>query len=435
MTGRLISCVSALLLSVASPAVADTITVDLNGGADYTAIGPAVAAAVSGDTVLVLPGYYEGPENSSVYLDGKHLELRSVGGYNATIINGYMFSHVFKLEHGAVATIEGFTVGETSALALSCSGSDVTVRACRFTGMTAFAGDPYWAQGTAVGSVSGGSLLLEDCVFDDNWCRSVCSTIQVNNCNVTVRDCVFEGNNEGIDNMYGVSSGTLVITGTCSATLEGCSFIDNEVEDCVLSIRGNATVNITHCTFTRNTPAWSSYASPEGLLHMSDVNSATVRLCSFTGNEMFSSCITLCDVGDVLIDRCTLANNTGGGAAASVTSGQCSGASLTSCVLAFNDCPVPIACTDALPTIASCCFYESGDPEAMCEPYDPAALVLEDPLFCNLYAGDFTLCLNSPCLVPNNDWGVQVGALGWGCDACDTPVERTSWGNIKAMFR
>ncbi|MFH1690478.1 MAG: right-handed parallel beta-helix repeat-containing protein [Candidatus Eisenbacteria bacterium] len=432
---RRTSLIAVLLCSLYTlPAEADTITVNLNGGADYTAIAEAVAAAEEGDIVLVHPGYYEGPENSSIDFDGKHLELRSVDGYGSTVINGYMFSNVFKLEHGAEATIEGFTVGETSALALMCNLSDVTVRGCRFTGMTAYAGDPIWAQGTVVGRANGGSLLLEDCIFDDNWCRSVGSTITANDCDVTVRNCVFQGNDEGSSNIYNVASGTLVIGGTCSATLEGCSFIDNEVEDCVLSIRGNATVNITYCTFAGNTPVWSHTAT-EGLLHMSGVNSATVRLCSFVGNEMLTSCITLSDVADVLIDKCTLADNTGGEGAISVAQSPRTGASLTSCVLAFNDCTVPIACAGTLPTISSCCFYESGDPAAMCEPYDPETLVLEDPLFCSLYAGDFTLCLNSPCLVPNNDWGVQIGAFGWGCDACDSPVERASWGSIKAMFR
>ena len=418
----------------ALPAAADTITVDLNGGGDYVAIAEAVAAARNGDVVLVYPGYYQGPENSSIDFDGKILELRSVSGADSTIINGYMFDTVFKLQHGEEAVIEGFTVGETSALALACNLSDVTVRGCRFTGMTAYAGDPVWAQGTAVGSVTGGSLVLEDCRFDDNWCRSVVSTISTNNCDVTVRDCVFQDNREGSSNIYNTPSGTLSIRGTCSVTLEGCSFIDNEVEDCVLSIRGNATVNITHCTFRGNTPVWN-HAATEGLLHMSDVNSATVRLCSFVGNEMLASCIALSNVSDVLIDRCTLADNTGGAGVISIASGSRTDASLTSCVLALNGCPVPIACADALPTISSCCFYESGDPAAMCEPYDPETLVLEDPLFCDFYADDYTLCLNSPCLVPNNDWGVQIGAFGWGCDACDTPVQRTSWGNIKAMFR
>jgi hypothetical protein len=39
------------------------------------------------------------------------------------------------------------------------------------------------------------------------------------------------------------------------------------------------------------------------------------------------------------------------------------------------------------------------------------------------------------CLVPSNDWSVQLGAHGQGCGSCDSPVEHTSWGSIKAMFR
>ena len=35
-----------------------TLTVDLNGGADYTDIQPAIDAAKDGDTVLVKPGEY-----------------------------------------------------------------------------------------------------------------------------------------------------------------------------------------------------------------------------------------------------------------------------------------------------------------------------------------------------------------------------------------
>jgi len=430
------SLVALLLCSLCTlPVAADTITVDLNGGADYTAIAEAVAAAGNGDVVLVYPGYYEGPENSSIYFGGRDIELRSVAGADSTTIDGYMFDHIFVLQHWENEVIEGFTVGYTSGLALVCDYSDVTVRGCRFTGMTAYGGDPIWAQGTVVGRVTGGSLLLEDCVFDDNWCRSANSTIVTSNCDVTVRNCVFRGNDEGDSNIYDTPSGTLVIRGTCSATLEGCTFIDNEVEDCVLSIRGNAMVDITGCTFTGNTPVWDHTAS-EGLLHMSDVNSATVRLCSFVGNEMLISCITSIEAAEIRVENCTFAENSGGESVIATTTGSRDGAFLTSCVLAFNnDCLVPIACDGTLPAISACCFYETGDPEAMCEPYDPQSLLLEDPLFCDFYAGDFTLCLNSPCLIPHNDWGVQVGAHGWGCDACDSPVEHTSWGSIKAMYR
>jgi hypothetical protein len=57
-----------------------------------------------------------------------------------------------------------------------------------------------------------------------------------------------------------------------------------------------------------------------------------------------------------------------------------------------------------------------------------------DPLFCGMAYYDFSHCANSVCL-GNNDWGESIGGLGQGCDACGSPVEPTSWGAIKAMYR
>ncbi len=49
---------SALAFGLAVPISAATLTVDLNGGADYTDIQSAINAAADGDTVLVKPGEY-----------------------------------------------------------------------------------------------------------------------------------------------------------------------------------------------------------------------------------------------------------------------------------------------------------------------------------------------------------------------------------------
>jgi hypothetical protein len=53
--GRILS---AAVFGLAIPAWAATLTVDLNGGADYTDIQSAIDAAADGDTVLVKPGEY-----------------------------------------------------------------------------------------------------------------------------------------------------------------------------------------------------------------------------------------------------------------------------------------------------------------------------------------------------------------------------------------
>ena len=71
----------------------------------------------------------------------------------------------------------------------------------------------------------------------------------------------------------------------------------------------------------------------------------------------------------------------------------------------------------------------------MCASANPEFSLFEDPLFCGLAENNYTLCANSPCLPDGNDWGVQIGAHDEGCDACDSPVELTSWGAIKALYR
>jgi hypothetical protein len=60
--------------------------------------------------------------------------------------------------------------------------------------------------------------------------------------------------------------------------------------------------------------------------------------------------------------------------------------------------------------------------------------IFEDPLFCDLADEDLTLRGDSPCLPANNPWGELIGAHEQGCEA-PIPVEDTSWGAVKALYR
>ena len=68
----------------------------------------------------------------------------------------------------------------------------------------------------------------------------------------------------------------------------------------------------------------------------------------------------------------------------------------------------------------------------MCGPYNDN--LFEDPLFCDVFAPDLTLCQTSPCLPENNVFGVLIGAHEQGCGTCSTAVQRTTWGAIKALY-
>jgi hypothetical protein len=52
-----------------------------------------------------------------------------------------------------------------------------------------------------------------------------------------------------------------------------------------------------------------------------------------------------------------------------------------------------------------------------------------------LMSADYHLCANSPCLSDQNGCHVRTGAYDAGCGDCDSAVEHTSWGAIKALYR
>jgi hypothetical protein len=59
--------------------------------------------------------------------------------------------------------------------------------------------------------------------------------------------------------------------------------------------------------------------------------------------------------------------------------------------------------------------------------------IAANPLFCDSDNGDFRLHEDSPCAPDVNPECGLIGAWPVGCGP--TPVEETSWGAIKAMFR
>jgi len=92
-------------LVMAAPVSAATITVDADGGADYTTIQAAIDAASAGDTITVAEGTYS--ENLVV---DKALTIQSSGATAATTINAFN-GNVYVVEITADGvTLDGFTI-------------------------------------------------------------------------------------------------------------------------------------------------------------------------------------------------------------------------------------------------------------------------------------------------------------------------------------
>ena len=63
-----------------------------------------------------------------------------------------------------------------------------------------------------------------------------------------------------------------------------------------------------------------------------------------------------------------------------------------------------------------------------------------EPYYCDFSGGagyDYHVCISDP-VSPNymaGEGGITIGAYGAACTGCESPVEATSWGAIKALYR
>jgi hypothetical protein len=190
---------------------------------------------------------------------------------------------------------------------------------------------------------------------------------------VVFSGCLFSGNAAG-------DRGGAVGAYLSSFTLDGCTIAGNSAEVGGGGVCADrSTTSLDHCTVYGNSAAFGS-----GILCRVD--------------------------GQVVLDRAITAFGIGGEA---------------------------IRCEDATTASLSCCdLYgnEGGDwVGSISDQYGTNGNTSADPLFCDPGDEDFTLHANSPCAPDSNPDCGLIGARPVACSS--TPVEQTTWGALKSMFR
>jgi len=138
-----------------------------------------------------------------------------------------------------------------------------------------------------------------------------------------------------------------------------------------------------------------------------------------------------CEDSASVITGCTFLGNTTDGdpQSGSAVAHYGPGGAVLNCLLADN------MGAEVIETISQAisvyhCVSDSWLPEGE----DNAGEV--DPALCSgLPPVRYFPCSDSPALPNVNDWGELVGAFEAGCGPCNTSVESTSWGAIKALYR
>lgn len=154
-------------------------------------------------------------------------------------------------------------------------------------------------------------------------------------------------------------------------------------------------------------------------------------------------------VTPVIIDRCTLVDNFDVGIYVSGGSAEITSSAIT------NNGKSGIHAYLATPSITYCNVYWNDQifPHPELGPQNYSGTLDEDELtgpgywnisveayYCDFVGSagyDYHVCLTDPPSghIGNGEGGVTIGALDAVCTGCQSPVELTSWGAIKALYR
>jgi predicted outer membrane repeat protein len=431
---RVCASIIALILCFVTASSASTIRVDWSGGGDFETIGEAVEASSTGDTVLVAPGTYTGELNRDISFEGRIIVVASEAGAAGTVIDCQGEGRAFEFSSGETpaATIQGFTVTNGSAVehggAVWLEGSAPSILDCVFTDNTSgFAGG-------AIHVGLGSAPYIEYCVFEDNAASDYGGAIYTYGAMPYVLECDFRRNSAGIN------GGAISVKTATVATVLDSRFEDNEAQDGGAIYIGTVLPenpeewNDTYLGFSRFA---GNSAQRGGALFLNSFSYVSTQWCTFVRNtaDLGGGIYGQTDnEGDLSVQNCTLAFNHaefGGGicAAGSSLSNQLE---VTQTIIAFSTAGNAVHRLDYSPVITDLSLAygnEGGD------ALFGARVLLDDPLFCDVYGDDYNLCQNSPARADNNQWGFLMGSYRQYCDPCTSPVEEVSWGTIKAMFR
>jgi len=462
--------------------------------ADQPTIQAGIDAAAYGDTVLVACGVYV--EYNIAMKSGICLTSETGQADCATIeVQPDWFVPVIVcVDVDSSTTIRGFTIAGSyfPVGAMGCHNSSPTITNVTFT-------DNYGGALYCVGSsptlqdvaflenweynpgYGGCGMYCEDSSVTLTDCRFVANEDHGMMCldsSVTLTDCTFLGNagpgmscggssvllatgcefaeNAGRGAVFhGSQDGDYTLTGCrfvenagggmsyesfgvdLGLTLAGCSFVGNTTDGegggLYMECWGDGgDISLVGCSFASNT------AGEGGGLYAADFASTSLTDCTFVLNtaEGSGGAAAFFEAPDPTFSGCTIVENDasdGGAVYCRRPGGWWGDPTITNTIIAFNTGENPLhfylsdgsSCNDVYGN-------EGGDP-SWC---GSGGNICEDPLFCLDENPDtpYTLQEDSPCAEGNNPECGQIGAWGVGCEAA-TPVQATSWGAIKAMYR
>jgi hypothetical protein len=448
----------ALLALGPSPSGASVYVVQPDGTGDFPTIQAAIDAASDGDVIELTDGTFRGDGNRDMDYQGKAITIRSQSeSAEACVIDseGYaLHNHrafEFHSGEGPASVLQSVTVSNGHIEyggGIRCEGSSPRLIGCIFADNTGYehgGGLDCWPGSApsvesctfardSSGYGGGGvrcyrsSASFSQCTFADNFSVWGGGGLDCSEGSPTLTDCSFLGN---VAVRMGDASGGGLSCWQSAASVTGCRFVGNECDGLGAGacFAGPPDATLTGCWFERNTCTGKG-----GAIGVMASATLTLRDCTIWrnvaqrgGGGIFAA------NGGATFEGCTILANmaTSGSGILAAFAGQIA---LDRTIVAFGITGEAIRCEGTTTAALSCCDLYANDGGdwvgSVSGQYGSNGNISAHPLFCN---ADFTLHADSPCAPDGNPECGLIGAQPVGCSS--TPVERTSWGAVKALFR
>jgi hypothetical protein len=374
-----------VLAAFAGGASGRTWLVRVDGTGDAPTIQAAIDSTSPGDSVLVAPGTYTWNNQGTtdpygmihVVRGQNDFVLASQAGAAATILDGQFQGRIMFIAGYNNIVIDGFTIRNGRAPALgNFVGGGIAAHLTHDTVKNCiFFNNEAQASGGALWCGGVSSMTIENCRFYGNRARIGAGMFFINSSQSPhVRDCLIDSNNA-------TESGGGVYAYNNPLSFENTLIVLNtaDVSGGGVRVTKNQPATFTRCTISHN--------------------SAPVASCV----EMVGSSLTT-------LDRCIV--SFGG----------------TGAAFGMSNSSLAVGCSNVFGNIGGNSFPAGT--------IDNGGNFSLDPLFCNAGAKNFYIDGSSPCSDGNHPDAEACGLIGARPVQCgQVPVERHTWGSLKALYQ
>ncbi len=384
------------LLVLSGTAAAETLTVQQDGSGDYTSIQAAIEASGQGDVIEVGPGVY----HETLFYGGRHIEVRSTHGPEATVIDGSQFARSIVLINffeGRSAKLSGFTLRNGLGSALESPQPDPAAQLDEHP----LAGDSRVERLRGAGRFGGAILCnpsdatLENLIIEGNL-ANVGGGITAINCDPLIRNVRFVNNVAG--------EGAAIAALQSNPQIIDCEFQENS--GVLGTVYGrDSGLQCRQSRFERNS------AGEGGGLYIVNSPTAIVENSVFWLNLAADGAAVRARSTHLELSRNVFADNYAPGWPASQV--HYTGASGPLHHNVWFAGPVsedvdPLRCEDGSTSLLRCNFFWPSEVPEACFVQETNLRIA--PGFCNATQGNFSLQPDSPCLSSNSPNGCgQVG--------------------------